>query len=57
MSIGNRVSLKGITVEIDGSVTGLSKALSSLNGDIKNTTSQLKDVERLLNKIAHSALA
>ena len=42
------VSLKGITVEIDGSVTGLSKALSSLNGDIKNTTSQLKDVERLL---------
>ena len=42
------VSLKGITVEIDGSVTGLSKALSSLNGDIKNTTAQLKDVERLL---------
>ena len=42
------VSLKGITVEIDGNVTGLTKALSSLNGDIKNTTAQLKDVERLL---------
>ena len=48
MSIGNRVSLRGITVEIDGNVTGLTKALSSLNGDIKNTTAQLKDVERLL---------
>ena len=42
------VSLKGITVSIDGDVTGLTKALSSLNGDIKNTTAQLKDVERLL---------
>ena len=30
------VSLKGITVSIDGDVTGLTKALSSLNGDIKN---------------------
>ena len=34
------VTLKGITVEIDGNVTGLTKALSSLNGDIKNTTAQ-----------------
>ena len=42
------LTLKGITVEIDGNVTGLTKALSSLNGDIKNTTAQLKDVERLL---------
>lgn len=40
--------IKGITVEIGGDVTGLEKALSSVNKTIKNTQSQLKDVERLL---------
>lgn len=43
---GSRI--KGITVEIDGNVTGLEKALKSVNTTIKNTQSQLKDVERLL---------
>lgn len=40
--------IKGITVEIGGDVTGLEKALGSVNKTIKNTQSQLKDVERLL---------
>lgn len=43
---GSRI--KGITVEIGGDVTGLEKALKSVNSTIKNTQSQLKDVERLL---------
>lgn len=41
-------SLKGITVEIDGSTTGLQSALKEVNTEIKNTQSQLKDVEKLL---------
>ena len=41
-------NIKGITVEIDGNVTGLQKALESVNKTIKNTQSELKDVERLL---------
>lgn len=40
--------IKGITVEIGGDTTGLSKALSGVNKEIKSTQSQLKDVERLL---------
>lgn len=40
--------IKGITVEIGGDVTGLNKALSSTNKEIKATQDQLKDVERLL---------
>ena len=40
--------IKGITVEIGGDVTGLDKALKTVNSTIKNTQSQLKDVERLL---------
>ena len=43
---GSRI--KGITVEIGGDVTGLEKALKSVNTTIKSTQSQLKDVERLL---------
>ncbi|MBR3241140.1 MAG: phage tail tape measure protein, partial [Parasporobacterium sp.] len=43
---GSRI--KGITVEIGGDVTGLEKALKSVNTTIKQTQSQLKDVERLL---------
>lgn len=44
--MANRI--KGITVEIGGDVTGLNKALSSTNKEIRNTQAQLKDVERLL---------
>ncbi len=40
--------IKGITVEIGGDTTGLSKALSSTNKQISTTQGQLKDVERLL---------
>ena len=44
--MANRI--KGITVEIGGDVTGLDKALKTVNKTIKDTQSQLKDVERLL---------
>ncbi len=40
--------IKGITIEIGGDTTGLSKALSGINNEIRDTQSQLKDVERLL---------
>lgn len=40
--------IKGITVQIGGDTTGLSKALSGVNKQIKNTQNQLKDVEKLL---------
>ncbi len=43
---GSRI--KGIVVEIGGDVTGLEKALQSVNSTIRATQSQLKDVERLL---------
>lgn len=44
--MANRI--KGITIEIGGDTTALSKALGSVNSDISKTQSQLKDVERLL---------
>lgn len=40
--------IKGITIEIDGSTTGLSKALKGVDGQINRTNSALKDVNRLL---------
>lgn len=40
--------VKGITIEIDGNTTKLSKALEGVNKDIKSTQQQLKDVEKLL---------
>lgn len=40
--------IKGITVEIGGDTTGLSKALSGVNKEIKSTQTQLKDVKKLL---------
>ena len=43
---GNRI--KGITVEIGGDTTKLQTALKDVNSEIKNTQSQLKDVEKLL---------
>lgn len=44
--MANRI--KGITVEIGGDTTGLDKALKGINSTIKNTQSQLRDVNRLL---------
>lgn len=46
MAAGRKI--KGITVEIGGDTTGLQKALSNVNGKIKNTQEQLKDVNNLL---------
>ena len=40
--------IKGITVEIGGDTTKLQTALKGVNTEIKNTQSQLKDVEKLL---------
>lgn len=40
--------IKGITVQIGGDTTGLSKALSGVNKQIRDTQSQLKDVNKLL---------
>ena len=40
--------IKGITVEIGGDTSKLSDALKGVNKEIKNTQSQLKDVEKLL---------
>lgn len=40
--------IKGITVEIGGDVSGLNKALKTLNKDINSTQSELQKVERLL---------
>ena len=44
--MANRI--KGITVEIGGDTTKLSKALENVNKNIKSTQAQLKDVEKLL---------
>lgn len=44
--MANRI--KGITVEIGVDTTKLSKALEGVNKSIKNTQTQLKDVEKLL---------
>jgi phage-related minor tail protein len=44
--MANRI--KGITVEIGGDTTKLSKALEGVNKTIKNTQTKLKDVEKLL---------
>ncbi len=43
-----RTKIRGITIELGGDTSGLSKALSDVNGQIRRTQSQLKDVERLL---------
>lgn len=40
--------IQGITVEIGGDTAKLQTALKGVNGEIKNTQAQLKDVERLL---------
>lgn len=43
--------IRGITVELGGDTSGLSKALHDTNKDLSNTASQLKDVNRLLKLI------
>lgn len=40
--------IKGITVEIDGKTTGLTKALKAANSEIKTTKSHLNSVEKAL---------
>ena len=40
--------IRGITIELNGDTTGLQKALRDTNGQIKSTSAQLKDVEKLL---------
>lgn len=44
--VANRI--KGITVEIGGDTTKLQTALKGVNSEIRNTQSQLRDVEKLL---------
>ena len=41
-------NVKGIVVEIGGDTKGLSKAISSLNSEIRGTQSELNKVNRLL---------
>lgn len=49
--MANRI--KGITVEIGGETTKLQTSLKGVNGQIKNTQSALRDVERLLKLDPH----
>lgn len=46
--------IKGITIEIDGNTTALTSALKKANTEIKSTSAQLKDVERLLKLDPHN---
>ncbi len=48
MARSSGIKIRGITIELGGDTSGLSKALSDVNGQIRSTQSQLKDVERLL---------
>lgn len=40
--------IRGITIELGGDTSGLTKSLQNANKEIKNTQTQLKDVEKLL---------
>lgn len=40
--------IRGVTIQLNGDTTGLTKSLNDANKEIKNTQSQLKDVDRLL---------
>ena len=40
--------IQGITVEIGGDTTKLTNALKGVNSEIRNTQSQLQNVEKLL---------
>ena len=46
--MAGRNRIKGITIEIDGNVTGLNKALESTNKSLRTTQSNLRDVDKLL---------
>lgn len=46
MAAGRRIA--GITIEIDGNTTKLTKALAEVDKSLKNTQNQLKDVDKLL---------
>lgn len=50
--MANRI--QGITVEIGGDTTKLTTALKGVNSEIRNTQSQLKDVEKLLKLDPHN---
>lgn len=41
-------TIRGITIELNGDTSGLTKSLQSANKEIKSTKGQLQDVERLL---------
>lgn len=40
--------IKGITIEIDGDTTKLSKALSRVNSDVRKSQNELRDINKLL---------
>ena len=40
--------IKGITIELNGDSTKLEASLKSVNSEIRNTESKLKDVNKLL---------
>ena len=39
-------NIKGITIEIGGDTTKLQNALKGVNGDLKSTKNELKEVEK-----------
>lgn len=41
-------NIKGITIEIDGKTTGLTKALEEVNRNVKSVSSELREVNQLL---------
>lgn len=51
--MANRI--QGITVEIGGDTSKLTTALKGVNSEIRNTKSQLKDVEKLLKLDPHNS--
>lgn len=40
--------VRGITIELNGDASGLTKSLKGVNSEVSNTQKQLKDVEKLL---------
>ena len=40
--------IKGITIELDGDTTKLSNALKGVNKEIRDTQSNLKDVNKII---------
>lgn len=48
MASSGNMKVRGVTIEIGGDVSELSKALKNVNSDINKTQKELKDVEKLL---------